>query len=126
MTSNPWTLYLVEPRYGTLGFGGNHDWDFVQGRYVLCVLFEYAATLGLIDIAYTRPEDARLDFTEMSSSDSLAYLSRYDGLRYFRLNPLGAYCLDLAVSYTPSRPEARAALSVYADPRGMGYGMSRK
>ena len=117
VTSDPWTLHLGEPRYGSLGFGGNRDWDFVQGRYVLCVLFEYAATLGLIDLAYTRPEDARLDFTEMSSSDSLAYLSRYDGLRYFRLNPLGAYCLDLTASYVPSRPEVRAAVSVYPDRR---------
>ena len=117
VTSDPWTLHLGEPRYGSLGFGGNHDWNFVQGRYVLCVLFEYAATLGLIDLAYTRPEDSRLDFTEMSSSDSLAYLSRYDGLRYFRLNALGAYCLDLTASYTPSRPEVRAAVSVYPDRR---------
>ena len=117
ITSDPWTLYLGEPRYGSLGFGGNHEWDFVQGRYVLCVLFEYAATLGLVDIAYTRPENARLDFTDMSGADSHAYLSRYDGLRYFRVNPLGAYCLELTDSYTPTRPEVRAALSVYPDRR---------
>ena len=117
ITSDPWTLYLGEPRYGSLGFGGNHEWDFVQGRYVLCVLFEYAATLGLVDIAYTRPENARLDFTDMSGADSHSYLSRYDGLRYFRVNPLGAYCLELTDSYTPTRPEVRAALSVYPDRR---------
>ena len=117
VTSDPWTLYLGEPRYGSLGFGGNHEWNFVQGRYVLCVLFEYAATLGLVDIAYTRPENARLDFTEMSGADPLSYLSRYDGLRYFRVNPLGAYCLELTDSYTPTRPEVRAALSVYPDRR---------
>ena len=117
VTSDPWTLHLVEPHYGSLGYGGNHEWDLVQGRYVLCVLFEYAATLGLVDIACTRPEDARLDFTEMSGGDSLSYLSRYDGLRYFRLNPLGAYCLELTDSYTPSRPDARAKLSVYPDRR---------
>jgi len=117
VTSNPWTLHLGEPRYGSLGYGGNHEWNLVQGRYVLCVLFEYAATLGLVDIAYTRPEDARLDFTRMSGADSLSYLSRYDGLRYFRLNPLGAYCLELTDSYTPSRPEVRAKISVYPDRR---------
>ena len=117
VTSDPWTLYLGEPRYGSLGFGGNHEWDFVQGRYVLCVLFEYAATLGLVDIAYTRPENARLDFTDMSGADDLSYLSRYDGLRYFRVNSLGAYCLELTDSYTPTRPEVGAALAVYPDRR---------
>lgn len=117
VTTDPWTLYLGEPRYGSLGFGGNHDWILVQGRYVLCVLFEYAATLGLLDIAYTRPENARLDFTEMSGADAVFYLSRYDGLRYFRVNPLGAYCLGSTDSYTPSRPEVRAKLSVYPDRR---------
>ena len=122
ITSDPWTLYLGEPRYGSLGFGGNHEWDFVQGRYVLCVLFEYAATLGLVDIAYTRPENARLDFTDMSGADSHSYLSRYDGLRYFRVNPLGAYCLELTDSYTPTRPEVHAKLSVYPDRRIQGVG----
>ena len=122
VTSDPWTLYLGEPHYGSLGYGGNHEWDFVQGRYVLCVLFEYAATLGLVDIAYTRPENARLDFTDMSGADSHSYLSRYDGLRYFRVNPLGAYCLELTDSYTPTRPEVHAKLSVYPDRRIQGVG----
>jgi hypothetical protein len=40
------------------------------------------------------------------------FLSRYDGLLYFRLNPLGAYCLGLTDHYAPSRVEARAALTV--------------
>ena len=46
-----------------------------------------AATLGLIDVAYTQPAGARLDFTGMWGGDDLAYLSRYDGLQYFRLTP---------------------------------------
>ena len=117
VTTDRWTLYLTEPRYGSFGFSGHDHWTVLQGRYVLCVLFEYAATLGLIDIAFTRPEDARLDFTRVSYDDSLSYLSRYDGLRYFRVNPLGAYCLDRAPSYTPSRPEVRAGLSVFPDGR---------
>ena len=117
VTDDPWTLYVVEPRYGSLGFGGNHEWSLVQGRYVLCALFEYAATLGLVDIAYTRPEGARLDFTDMSGADSLSYLSRYDGLRYFRVNSLGAYCLELTDSYTSTRPEVGTSLAVYPDRR---------
>lgn len=117
VTTDPWTLYLTEPRYGGFGFSGHDHWSVLQGRYVLCVLFEYAATLGLIDIAFTRPEGARLDFARLAYDDSPSYLSRYDGLRYFRVNPLGAYCLDRVPSYTPSRPEARARLSVFPDGR---------
>jgi len=113
VTRNPWNLYLSEPEYGSLGYDGSHDWRILQGRYVLCLLFEYAATLGLIDVAYTDPGDARPDFTHMWGADDLEYLSRYDGLHYFRLNPLGAYCLDLAEAYEPSAPPAQAALTVY-------------
>ncbi len=110
---DPWNLYIAEPGYGSLGYDGSHDWAILEGRYVLCLLFEYAATLGMIDVAYTDPRDARLDYTHMWGSDALAYLSRYDGLHYFRLNALGAYCLGIADA--PSTPPARAALTVYPD-----------
>ena len=110
---DPWNLYLAEPGYGSLGYAGSHDWNLIEGRYVLCLLFEYAATLGLIDVAYTEPSRARPDYTHMWGSEDLLYLSRYDGLHYFRLNPLGAYCLGIADAYAPSTPTARAALSVY-------------
>ena len=58
---NPWNLYLADPGYGSLGYDGSHDWPIVEGRYALCLLFEYAATLGLIDVAYSEPRDARRD-----------------------------------------------------------------
>lgn len=113
VTRDPWHLYLSEPEYGSLGYAGSHDWRILQGRYVLCLLLEYAATLGLIDVAYTDPGNARPDFTHMWGADDLEYLSRYDGLHYFRLNPLGAYCLGLAEAYEPSAPPAQATLTVY-------------
>ena len=113
VTRDPWHLYLSEPEYGSLGYDGSHDWRILQGRYLLCLLFEYAATLGLIDVAYTDPENARPDFTHLWGADDLEYLSRYDGLHYFRLNPLGAWCLGLAEVYEPGAPPARAALTVY-------------
>jgi hypothetical protein len=31
---------------------GSGGWNILQERYLLALLFEYAATLGLIDIAY--------------------------------------------------------------------------
>ena len=39
------------------------------------------------------------------------FLSQYDGLVYFRLNPLGAYCLDLTDKYTPGEIESRVSLA---------------
>jgi hypothetical protein len=46
-----WKLYLVDPEYGSLGYDGYHAWPVLEGRYTLAVLFEYAATLGLLDRA---------------------------------------------------------------------------
>ena len=67
---DPWNLYIGEPRYGSLGYDGSHEWPVIEGRYVLCLLFEYAATLGLIDVAYTEPHDARPDYTHMWGSET--------------------------------------------------------
>jgi hypothetical protein len=112
VTREPWDLYIEDHEHGSLGYQGYHDWHIVQARYALALLFEYAATLGLIDVAYINPSKARRDFREMWGTDDLAFLSRYDGLMYFRLNPLGAYCLSLTDKYTPSQIQAKAALTV--------------
>ena len=82
--SSIWHLYIAEPRYGSLGYRGFHDWPLLEGRYTLCVLFEYAATLGLIDVTYTDPAGARDDFRGNWGTDDLDYLSRYDGLTAIR------------------------------------------
>jgi hypothetical protein len=76
------------------------------------VLFEYAATLGLVDVAYLLPQGARTDYHGHTGSDSLSCLSRYDGLQYFRLNALGAWCLDLAERYEPPAREVARVLRV--------------
>ena len=98
---DPWRLYLVDAQYGGLGDTDYGGWSLVQGRFALCLLFEYAATLGLIDVAYTDPAGARDDYAGCWGSDSLDALSRYDGLQYFRVNALGAYCLGGAPAYPP-------------------------
>lgn len=87
-------------------------WLMLQGRYVLCLLFEYAATLGMIDVAYTSPLHAREDVGDHTDLD---YLSRYDGLRYFRLTPLGLYCLGLAETCEAEAPSVRGVLRVTGD-----------
>ncbi|MGE0133188.1 MAG: hypothetical protein AB7U82_34355 [Blastocatellales bacterium] len=111
VSRNPWDLYIVDAQYGSLGHSGYHDWNILQARYLLAFLFEYAATLGLIDVAYTEPKDARRDYKDMWGAEDLDFLSRYDGLIAFRLNPLGAYCLDLTGKYTPSRIEATSSIT---------------
>ena len=117
VTRDPWRLYLVEMRHGSFGFAGNHEWSLLQGRYVLCLLFEYVATLGLVDVAFTDPHGARRDFRHMWGADDLEFLSRYDGLEYFRLNPLGAYCVGQTDEYEPGSPPIRTALTLYTDLR---------
>lgn len=64
ISHNPWKLYISDAQYGSLGYDGCHDWTILQGRYLLCLLFEYVATLGMIDVAYTEPENARDDFCD--------------------------------------------------------------
>jgi hypothetical protein len=96
-----WRLYLGEQQYGSLGYDGDYAWESLQGRFTLALLFEYAATLGLLDVAYISPEHARNDFRDRWGTDDLSCLSRYDGLMYFRVNPLGAWCLGLADTYEP-------------------------
>ncbi|ABW14715.1 conserved hypothetical protein [Parafrankia sp. EAN1pec] len=96
-----WKLYIEDPQYGSLGYDGFHDWPLLEGRYLLCLLFEYAGTLGLFDLTYGDPVDARDDFRENWGADDLDFLSRYDGLRAVRMNALGAYAFGLADRYEP-------------------------
>jgi hypothetical protein len=88
-----WRLYLVDSYHGSLGYAGREAWAVVEGRYALCVLFEYAATLGLIDVGYVDPGGARDDYRSLWGADHYAFLSRYDGLSYLRVNELGTAIL---------------------------------
>ena len=88
-----WRLYVIDSYYGSLGHAGPRSWDLIEGRYALCVLFEYAATAGLLDVAYTDPCGARDDYRVLWGADQLTCLSRYDGLVAVRVNELGAAVL---------------------------------
>ena len=109
---DPWRLYISDAQYGALGYQGFHGWGILQLRYLLALLFEYAAPLGMIDVAFIYPEDARNDFRGLWGIDDLRFLSRYDGLAYFRLTELGAYCLGLRNDYTPYQPPSTLKLSI--------------
>ncbi|MBX9695183.1 MAG: hypothetical protein K2Z81_22545, partial [Cyanobacteria bacterium] len=112
VTSNPWLLYICDPNYGALGYSGSNCWQILEDRYILCFLFEYAATLGLIDVAFVNPEFGRRDFSHVWGTDDLPFLSRYDGLLYFKINDLGAYCLGKTDSYASSLRHSEPRLSV--------------
>jgi hypothetical protein len=88
-----WRLYLEDPRHGSLGPAGWKAWDIIEGRYALCVLFEYAATLGVVDVAYAGPRNARGDYRELWGAGHRDSLSRYDGLAAIRVSELGAAIL---------------------------------
>ena len=107
-----WRLYLFEQQYGSFGYDGRYPWECLQGRFALAFLFEYAATLGIIDVAYISPVDARNDFHDRWGVDDLMALSRYDGLLYVRINSLGAWCLGQAERYEPETFTAEPVLRV--------------
>lgn len=96
-----WRLYIGKQQYGSFGYHAGYAWESLQGRFTLAFLFEYAATLGLLDVAYISPVHARNDFRDRWGTDDLPFLSRYDGLMYIRVNLLGAWCLGLADTYEP-------------------------
>ena len=112
VTRDPWKLYLCEHHYGNLGYEGSHGWNILQERYIAALLFEYAATLGMVDVAYVDPAGARDDYQGMWGADELSFLSRYDGLRALRLTPLGSYVLGIDADYRPPAIPSNVALSV--------------
>ena len=112
VSHNPWKLYISDQQYGSLGHDGYHSWEILQLRYLLCFLFEYAAALGIIDVAYIEPTEARNDFGDLWGTDDLEFLSRYDGLIYFRVTQLGAWCLGSVEEYTPAPILPSVKLSV--------------
>lgn len=112
ISRNPENLYIAEPGYGNL-YDTVGVWSILESAYLRCVLFEYAATLGLVDIAFVPPYDAPgSDWQNFWGADDLSFLSRYDGLMALRLTPLGAFCLDLTADYDAPEVTADTTLRV--------------
>ncbi len=107
---NAWNLYIVEKHYGSLGYEGGAR--ILDERYLLAFLLEYAATLGVIDVALIPPAGARSDYGGLWGTDELVYFSRYDGLVYFRITALGTYFLGAETEYQPVPMATKPALSV--------------
>jgi hypothetical protein len=66
----------------------------------------------VIDVALIPPVGARYNYGGLWGTDDLVYFSRYDGLMYFRVTALGAYCLGAETEYQPAPVETRPVLSV--------------
>jgi hypothetical protein len=73
---------------------------------------EYAATLGLLDVALIPPAGARHDYGDLWGTDELPFFSRFDGLMYFRINPLGEFCLGMAQAYQSAPLEVKPVLRI--------------
>lgn len=102
MVNYDWKLYFLDSHYGHLDY--SDTWPLLQFRYLLIYLFEYCATLGLVDVAYRDPYGARYeDYSSCWGTDELEYLSHCDGLQYVRINALGAF----ALGYTDEYEEAK-------------------
>ena len=97
-----WRLYISDSKYGCLAYS-SCSFEVIQGRYILVYLFEYLATLGMVDVVYLPPYYARDDFGHMECTEELHFFSRYDGLLFFRINPLGSYCLGRRDDYQPPK-----------------------
>ena len=110
VTHNAWDLYIGHREYGSLGYSGSAE--VLDRGYLKAFLLEYAATMGLIDVALIPPADAGQEVDHLWGADELPYFSRYDGLVAIRVNPLGAYCLGTNAYYTSPIDEAERCLRV--------------
>ena len=99
-------LYIGDRHYGSLY---QPEWELLQGRYLRCVLLEYAATLGLVDVVLASPDEPAPDYQDFWG---LSCLSRYDGLLHVRLNRLGAFCLGLSRDYQDEAAQRQTQLTV--------------
>ena len=104
-------LYVGNSQRGHLDDYG--DQSIINTRYVLAFLFEYAATLGLIDVAYIHPQGALSDYHSLWGWENIGsgFLSRYDGLKFIRINPLGAYAMEMTARYEPEIADNGCALT---------------
>ncbi len=121
VTRNAWTLYLGEAQYGSLGYDGTGL--ILEERYLLCLLLEYAATLGVIDVALMPPAGARANYEHLWGAYDLPYLSRYDGLMSIRITALGAGALGMATDVEAPAPVTPPVLQVLPDLQVVAVGV---
>lgn len=124
--------FSIEPRkvsvlqvqgYGGLESASEHTyWRAVNGQYILVVLMEYLASFGVVDLACIDPRESRYALGALADFIQRPF-SRYDGLLYFRLTPLGSYLIGQSEGYLPV--EAVEPLAVLAFSSGLLLSLSR-
>lgn len=80
-------LYVGDAPYGWYGY----DDATIREMYTNVLLWEYLGTIGALDLIYLPPEETEYD-------------SLYEGLIFFRINPLGAYLFGQTGEYASPRP----------------------
>ncbi len=75
--------------------------DFITKPLIQGICFLFAA-FGLLDLAYNKPINKKFQDGKKN------YLSKYDGLKYIRLNALGAYVLGVSKAFTSTSEVERA------------------
>ena len=90
-------------------------WRLTKGLYINAILWEYLGSIGALDLLYVEPEDA--EFPAEAYYHEGAFYSRYDGLKYFRINPLGAFLLGQSAEYAPSHATDGALFTITPDLR---------
>ena len=105
-------LYIGYREYGMLY--GETYWSVTKGLYINAVIWEYLGSIGAVDLLYTAPEEvyfeAGLDYYYDDD-----YLSQYDGLKYFRINNLGAFLLGQAEEYISAAPDVPPLFTISAN-----------
>lgn len=102
-------LYICDRQYGALDDG---EWKIgkVYFRQLVC---ESLATLGLVDLLHREADAQRSDLGRTWGLDGAGGLTRYDGIVYIRLTPLGRFCLGEGETlYEPPAAEQRKLFKV--------------
>ncbi|MFA0436896.1 hypothetical protein BCT78_10915 [Vibrio breoganii] len=107
ITFEPYSLYIGDSTYGRI-----HDGTFLTNAYSRCLIMEYFATLGIVDIAYVTPESAQDNYYDRWGQYDLDYLSIYDGLKYIRLTKLGAYVLGVVDTYIDVSESTKTSIAL--------------
>jgi hypothetical protein len=92
-------LSIEDYLYGRIYYVEEEGRALIKGLYTNAVLMEYLGSIGALDLLYLPPEET-VPYPDLRD----AHYSPYDGLLYFRINPLGAYLLGQAGEYASPQP----------------------
>lgn len=114
---------IEEAGYGSLYYGYRYPyepwadsqsyWLLTQGLYANVLLWEYLGSIGALDLLYVSENETELA-AEAYYYDEDSF-SRYDGLAYFRINPLGAFLFGQADNYQQVQVERAPLFHVNPD-----------